>query len=101
MQFTTKKLATPLIFGFNEVTTRPKFLKGSDKLYLQFITYLLTFIKYQERVIVLLMSIILGKSVARGLYDEPINKPYRKLEVDEMHIIVTLEKLVYIVLFKA
>src|SRR5690625_4982478 len=47
------------------------------------------------------MSIILGKSVARGLYDEPINKPYRKLEVDEMPIIETLEKLDYRVLIKA
>src|SRR5690625_4648434 len=100
MHFTTKKLATPLIFGFNEVTTRPKFLKGSDKLYLQFITYLLTFIKYQERIIVLLMSIILGKSVVRGLYDEPIDKPYRKLEVDDLPIIEKLEKLDYLQLIK-
>src|SRR5690625_2262543 len=43
----------------------------------------------------MLISIILGKSVARGLYDEPVNKPYRKLEVDEMPIIETLEKLDY------
>src|SRR5690606_38475396 len=43
----------------------------------------------------LLMSIILGKSVARGLYDEPVNKPYRKLEVDDMPVIETLEKLDY------
>jgi len=70
-------------------------------LYSQYITYLLNFIKYQERIIVLLISIILGKSVARGLYDEPINKPYRKLEVDEMPIIETLEKLDYRVLIKA
>lgn len=41
------------------------------------------------------MSIILGKSVARGLYDESIDKPYRKLEVDEMPVIETLEKLDY------
>lgn len=41
------------------------------------------------------MSIILGKSVARGLYDEPINKPYRKLEVDAMPFIEKLEKLDY------
>ena len=48
----------------------------------------------------MLMSIILGKSVARGLYDEPIDKPYRKLEVDEMPIIETLEKLDYKKLLK-
>lgn len=33
--------------------------------------------------------------MARGLYDEPINKPYRKLEVDDMPIIEVLEKLDY------
>src|SRR5690625_7532018 len=43
----------------------------------------------------MLISIILGKSVARGLYDEPVDKPYRKLEVDEMPVIETLEKLDY------
>ena len=43
----------------------------------------------------MLISIILGKSVVRGLYDEPVNKPYRKLEVDDMPIIETLEKLDY------
>lgn len=43
----------------------------------------------------MLIGIILGKSVARGLYDEPIDKPYRKLEVDEMPVIEALEKLDY------
>ena len=61
----------------------------------QFIYYLLQYIKYQEKIIFSLIGIILGKSVARGLYDEPIDKPYRKLEVDEMPIIETLEKLDY------
>src|SRR5690625_3276891 len=69
--------------------------KGCDKLYLQFITYLLKYIKFQEKIIFMLISIILGKSVARGLYDEPVDKPYRKLEVDEMPVIETLEKLDY------
>ena len=32
------------------------------------------------------MAIILGKSVVRGLYDEPINKDYQKLVVDGMPI---------------
>lgn len=62
-------------------------------MYPQFITYLLQCIKFQEKIIFALISIILGKSVARGLYDEPIDKPYRKLEVDQMPIIETLEKL--------
>lgn len=42
--------------------------------------------------------IILRKSVARGLFDEPVDKPYRKLEVDELPIIETLEKLDYKIL---
>ena len=61
----------------------------------QFIAYLLKYIKFQEKIIYNLLGIILGKSVARGLYDEPINKPYRKLEVDELPIVETLEKLNY------
>src|SRR5690625_5022728 len=72
--------------------------KGCDKLYPQFITYLLKYIKFQEKIIFMLMSMILGKSVARGLYDEPVDKPYRKLEVDEMPIIETFEKLDYKIL---
>src|SRR5699024_6313747 len=46
------------------------------------------------------MAIILGKSVARGLYDDPIDKPYRKFEVDDLPIIEKLEKLDYIQLIK-
>src|SRR5690625_6394089 len=70
-----------------------KYEKGVDKLYSQYISYLLIFIKLQEKIIVALLAIILGKSVARGLYDEPINKPYQKLIVDKMPIIKKLEKL--------
>src|SRR5690625_7965308 len=77
-----------------------KYEKGVDKLYSQYITYLLTFIKLQEKIIVALLAIILGKSVARGLYDEPINKPYQKLIVDKMPIIEKLEKLYHYQLFK-
>ena len=61
----------------------------------QLIYYLLQYIKFQESIIYKLLGIILGKSMARGLYDEPINKPYRKLEVDDMPIIEVLEKLDY------
>lgn len=61
----------------------------------QLIYYLLQYIKFQERIIFSLLGIVLGKSVARGLYDEPINKPYRKFEVDDMPIIEILEKLDY------
>lgn len=61
----------------------------------QLIYYLVQYIKFQESIIYKLLGIILGKSMARGLYDEPINKPYRKLEVDDMPIIEVLEKLDY------
>lgn len=61
----------------------------------QFITYLLVFIKLQERIILALLGIILGKSVASAQFDEPVNKPYRKMEVDDLPIIETLEKLDY------
>ena len=76
-------------------TQNPQKEKGSDKLYSQFITYLLQYIKFQEKIIFALISIIVGKSVARGLYDEPINRPYRKLEVDVMPVIDKLEKVDY------
>ncbi|GAB3809245.1 IS6 family transposase [Virgibacillus kimchii] len=66
----------------------------------QFITYLLAYIKFQEKIIFGLLGIILGKSVARDLFDEPVNKPYRKLEVDDMPVIETLEKLDYQELLK-
>lgn len=46
------------------------------------------------------MSTILSKSVARSLYDEPVNKPYRKLEVDAMPVIEKLEKQDYIKLIE-
>jgi len=61
----------------------------------QLIYYLLEYIKYQEKIIVLLLGMILGKSVAKAQFDEPVNKPYRKFEVDDMPIIETLDKLDY------
>lgn len=41
------------------------------------------------------MCCVLGKHSPRKYYDEPVKKPYRKLVVDEMPIIKTLEKLDY------
>src|SRR5690625_4421815 len=67
--------------------------KGVDTWYSQYITYLLTFIKLQEKIIVALLAIILCKLVARGLYDVTMNKPYQKHIVDNMPIIDLLEKL--------
>ena len=68
---------------------------------LQFITYLVEYIKYQERIIFALLGVVLGKAVARPAYDEPTNQPYRKLQVDEMPIIEKLEKLDYHQLLQA
>src|SRR5690625_58450 len=56
---------------------------------------MIKYIKFQEKIIYGLLGIILGKSVARALYDEPVNKPYRKFEVDEMPVIEIPEKLDY------
>lgn len=61
----------------------------------QLIAYLLSYIKFQEKIIFGLLGILLGKSIARAPYDEPVNKPYRKLQVDEMPVIEVLEKLDY------
>ncbi|MFS0647118.1 transposase, partial [Siminovitchia sp. 179-K 8D1 HS] len=61
----------------------------------QFIAYLLSYIKFQEKIIFGLLGMILGKSVAKAAFDEPVNQPYRKLQVDEMPIIENLEKLDY------
>ncbi|PWA04330.1 transposase, partial [Pueribacillus theae] len=59
------------------------------------IAYLLEYIKFQEKIIFALLGILLGKSVARAAYDEPVNKPYHKLQVDEMPVIEIPEKLDY------
>lgn len=66
---------------------------GSDKLYPQLLTYLLEYIKYQQTIIVTLLTIVLGKAVGSVRSDEPVDKPYRKLEVDELPVIEQLEKL--------
>ena len=72
--------------------------KGSDKLYPQLLTYLLEIIKYQTQIISFLMALVLGKSIKKYSNDEPVNKPYRKLQVDELPILVKPEKLDYQVL---
>lgn len=41
------------------------------------------------------MGSLLGKHVTRSVYDEPVDKPYRKLQVDQMPIIKVPEKLNY------
>lgn len=79
-------------------TQQPR--KGSDKLYPQIITYLLTFIKYQDQVIRTLLTLLIGKSMFDKPSEKPVNKPYRKLQVDDLPIIETPEKLNYQVLIE-
>lgn len=59
----------------------------------KFIAFLLAYINHQHKIIIYLMGLYMGKSLTRDVYDEPVNKPYRKFQVDDMPIIEELEKL--------
>ncbi|AUS95021.1 transposase [Clostridium thermosuccinogenes] len=59
------------------------------------ITVLLLYIQIQAKIIIYLMCALFSKGSVRKYYDEPVRKPYRKLVVDTMPIIETLEKLDY------
>lgn len=61
----------------------------------QVISVLLLYIKIQQQIIVYLLGSLIGKHMARKVYDEPVNKPYRKLQVDQMPIIEYIKKLDY------
>ncbi|MGV3487363.1 MAG: IS6 family transposase [Tuberibacillus sp.] len=62
-------------------------------MYPQIITYLLAIINYQEKIIRILLTLLIGKGLLDKPTEVPINKPYRKLQVDDLPIIVTPEKL--------
>ncbi|MED4331440.1 transposase, partial [Schinkia azotoformans] len=66
----------------------------------QIITYLLTLINYQEQVIRTLLTLLIGKSMFEEPKETPVNKPYRKLQVDDLPIIEQPEKLDYRALLK-
>src|SRR5689334_14942870 len=53
------------------------------------------FIKYQDQVIRTLLTLLIGKGMFEKPEETPVNKPYRKLQVDDLPIIETLEKLDY------
>lgn len=53
------------------------------------------FIKYQDQVIRTLLTLLIGKGMFEKPEEEPVNKPYRKLQVDDLPIIETLQKLDY------
>ena len=63
------------------------------------ITYLLYFIQVQNNIIFYLL-VCLGAFKASKKPDEPVNKPYRKLKVDEMPIFDNIKKYDYNVLLK-
>ena len=59
------------------------------------VTYLLHLISVQQKIITYLIGVITGQSMARSAYDEPVSKPYRKLQVDDMPKIEIPEKCRY------
>lgn len=59
----------------------------------QIITYLLTFINFQDQIIRTLLTLLIGKSMFDKSTEKPVNKPYRKLQVDDLPIIEIPEKL--------
>jgi len=61
----------------------------------QIISTLLLYIQIQHHIIVYLLGSLIGKHLARNIIDEPVNKPYRKLQIDQMPIIERIEKLDY------
>ncbi|WP_210367969.1 DDE-type integrase/transposase/recombinase [Bacillus sp. REN3] len=69
-------------------------------MYPQIITYLLTFIKYQDQIIRTLLTLLIGKNMFDKPKEQPVNQPYRKLQVDELPVIEPLQKLDYKILMK-
>jgi putative transposase len=61
-------------------------------------TYLLTFINIQEPIFLTLLTLLIGKSMFDKPTEQPVNKPYRKLQVDDLSIIKVPEKLDYQIL---
>ncbi|MEK4254434.1 hypothetical protein NSU17_10320 [Ureibacillus sp. FSL K6-2830] len=53
---------------------------------LQLLTYLLEYIKYQDQMIRTLLTLLIGKNAFDKPTEKPVNKPYQKLQVDELPI---------------
>ena len=62
-------------------------------MYPQLLAYLLQYIKYQHTIIITLLTIVLGRAVGSVRSEQPVNKPYQKLQIDELPILETPEKL--------
>ncbi|MFY2154347.1 transposase, partial [Cytobacillus firmus] len=69
-------------------------------MYPQIITYLLTLIKYQDQIIRTLLTLLIGKNMFDKSKEQPVNHPYQKLQVDELPVIETFQKLDYKTLMK-
>ncbi|OAK74742.1 transposase, partial [Lederbergia galactosidilytica] len=69
-------------------------------MYPQLLTYLLEFIKYQDQMIRTLQTLLIGKNMFEKPTEEPVHKPYRKLQVDDLPIIETHGKLNYKILLE-
>ena len=61
----------------------------------QLLAYLFEIIKTQYQIIIYLMGALLGKSLTNVDDEEPVRKPYQKLQVDELPVIETLPRLDY------
>jgi putative transposase len=57
-------------------------------------------IQIQFKIICYLMWIIMGRYSYKNIYDEPVRKEYRKLQVDTMPIVDSFERLNYLELLK-
>ncbi|WP_428912088.1 hypothetical protein [Niallia sp. Krafla_26] len=65
-------------------------------LYPQIITFLLTDINYLDQIIsTSLLTLLIGKNMFDKPTEQPVNKPNRKLHVEDLPIIVVPEKLDY------
>ncbi|MDR7080224.1 hypothetical protein J2Y03_005284 [Neobacillus niacini] len=64
-------------------------------MYPQLLTYLMEFIKYQDQAIRTLLTLLIWKGMFEKPDETPVNKPYRKLQVDDLPIIETIQKLDY------
>src|SRR5690606_25549522 len=94
--FTQKNLPPPkiwLIVRLPHDTIIPK--KDVTSLYPQILAYLIEFIKYQEKIIKILIILVFGKAVGSVRPEQPINKEYRKFKVDELPINQRLEKVAF------
>lgn len=56
------------------------------------------YIKYQDQVIRTLLTLLIGKNMLDKPVETPVNKPYRKLQVDDLPIIKVLQKFDYKIL---